>query len=592
MTKRFMIVPLAVWALALPTSMLFAQTPDDEFWLGLELVAIHDEGELEGLETWRLYLHTSSPDDFLVSCSGDENYPMYLTSNSEPAWFQHELATTAFATDVNPAFFTTFPEFAFDSWLTIGAEDNTAAMDVISLADPNYDAFAAFEAGENVAATSTVGSAWFVLPIASNVEAIAGEDLRVLVAQFTTAGEISGQIQVQVFRNGNNQDEFRQVLPITYAETCDDLDLDGVCDEVDPCIGAFDVCGTCNGPGAIFECGCYDIPPGDCDCSGATVDALGDCGGTCCSDFNGNGICDNEEVMGCTYPDACNFNPSATVDEGTCFWPGSPCDDEDPNTVGDVFNSDCVCMGEVLIEGCTNNTACNYNEEATVNDWSCFFVGDPCNDENPLTINDTIDENCLCFGEAIIEGCTNPIACNYNADATVSDGSCLLVGDSCDDLDDTTINDVYGPDCVCSGVEIIEGCTDADACNYMDDANEDNASCAYVGDFCDDNDQETFDDVYNEICECVGTTGILNPVGQAFRLSPVPTSNTLHMKMSSVVPVTVVLTDMTGQIVMTKELSDGGVMDVRDLPSGNYTAMVVSNGTTLMHQKVVVIGQN
>ena len=24
----------------------------------------------------------------------------------------------------------------------------------------------------------------------------------------------------------------------------------------------------CNGPGAIYECGCSDIPEGDCDCDG------------------------------------------------------------------------------------------------------------------------------------------------------------------------------------------------------------------------------------------------------------------------------------------------------------------------------------
>ena len=44
-----------------------------------------------------------------------------------------------------------------------------------------------------------------------------------LVAQFTTAGDISGQIQVQIFYNGNNQDEFREVLPILTA--CNDPEV-------------------------------------------------------------------------------------------------------------------------------------------------------------------------------------------------------------------------------------------------------------------------------------------------------------------------------------------------------------------------------
>ena len=189
-------------------------------WLGLVAETEHTEGSLAGMTTYRLYVYTQNADDFVVSCSGDDENPLYLTSTSEPAWFQHELATTALATDVNPAFFASFPEFAYDSWLTIGAEDNTASADVIDLADPDYDAFAIFEAGQNVAVETTVGNAWFVLPIPTNVEAIAGEDLRVLVAQFTTSGDISGQIQVQIFYNGDNQDEFREVLPILTA--CND----------------------------------------------------------------------------------------------------------------------------------------------------------------------------------------------------------------------------------------------------------------------------------------------------------------------------------------------------------------------------------
>jgi hypothetical protein len=210
-------VALCAVLFSLQPEWIFAQ---NDPWLGLVAEVEHTEGELAGLTTYRLYLYTPNTDDFLVSCSGDDENPWLLQSTSEPAWFQHELATTAFATDVNPAFFSAFPEFAYDSWLTIGAEDNNAAADVISLADPNYDAFAIFEAGENVAVTSTVGNAWFVLPVPANVEAISGDDMRVLVAQLTTGGEISGQIQCQVFLNGDNQNEFRAVLPILTA--CND----------------------------------------------------------------------------------------------------------------------------------------------------------------------------------------------------------------------------------------------------------------------------------------------------------------------------------------------------------------------------------
>ncbi len=71
-----------------------------------------------------------------------------------------------------------------------------------------------------------------------------------------------------------------------------------------------DECGVCGGGG---------IPEGDCDCDGNQVDVIGECGGECVSDFNGNGICDVNENFGCTYPDAINYDEEATVDDGSCI---------------------------------------------------------------------------------------------------------------------------------------------------------------------------------------------------------------------------------------------------------------------------------
>jgi len=78
---------------------------------------------------------------------------------------------------------------------------------------------------------------------------------------------------------------------------CEDADGDGICDDVDPCVGALDACGICNGPGEVYECGCSDIPEGDCDCEGNQADAVGICGGSCESDENDNGICDADEEV-------------------------------------------------------------------------------------------------------------------------------------------------------------------------------------------------------------------------------------------------------------------------------------------------------
>jgi len=80
-----------------------------------------------------------------------------------------------------------------------------------------------------------------------------------------------------------------------------------------------------------------------------------------------------------------------------------------------------------------------------------------------------------------IFGCTNPDACNFDAEANTDNGMCEVPGDSCDDGDETTVFDVIGEDCLCSGVPAVNGCTDEEACNYNELANVDDASCYYLG---------------------------------------------------------------------------------------------------------------
>lgn len=74
-----------------------------------------------------------------------------------------------------------------------------------------------------------------------------------------------------------------------------------------------------------------------------------------------------------------------------------------------------------LIEGCTNESACNYDEIASFNDGSCVYP------ENYLDcffscIND-IDNDNIC-DELEIFGCTDPIALNFSSNATEENFSC------------------------------------------------------------------------------------------------------------------------------------------------------------------------
>ena len=106
-------------------------------------------------------------------------------------------------------------------------------------------------------------------------------------------------------------------LGVCGGDCSADLDGDGLCDDVDDCVGNYDDCGICNGPGAIYECGCDDIPAGDCDCDGNQLDALGVCGGDCSADADEDGLCDDFDDCVGSYDECCICNgPGAIYDCG------------------------------------------------------------------------------------------------------------------------------------------------------------------------------------------------------------------------------------------------------------------------------------
>ena len=96
------------------------------------------------------------------------------------------------------------------------------------------------------------------------------------------------------------------------------------------------------------------------------------------------------DVYGCTDSSADNYDPNATIDDGSCTYSGTGVD---PGT-------------SVDIEGCTDLEANNYNSMATIDDDSCFY-------QPP---------------SGAIVGCTDPSAYNYNPQANwttpLHDGIC------------------------------------------------------------------------------------------------------------------------------------------------------------------------
>jgi len=704
-----------------PNALPFVPTPaDDGYCVELRVIEDHTSGDLAGMTTYQILLHTENETDFVTSVYGNENDPLAISTTTH--FYQHVLGGPT-PESVNPLLLPVYPNLAYDSWITIGLDGpadasagESAAATVQSPGQPWVTAFdpGAGAPGGNIVMDDAVGGVWYVLNGDANGTPVA--DGTVLLGQFTTDGEMSGTVNIQVFPQGDNIDYLTLSLPIggncvaetvnptcTYPESdlvdcdgnclddadgdgvcdadevpgctdetacnydaeatdddgsclqldecgvcggggipdgdcdcdgneldecgvcggegiadgdcdCDgnqldalgvcggdcavDADADGICDDVDDCVGAYDDCGVCNGPGAIYECGCAEIPDGDCDCDGNQLDAIGVCGGTCaedadadgicddvddcvgdyddcgvcngpgsiyecgCADIpdgdcdcegnqldaigvcggdcpgdaDGDGICDTDEIPGCTDEAACNYNPEATDEDGTCAevdecgvcgGGGIPdgecdCDGNQLDALGVCggtcpadLDGDGVCDTDAIL-GCTYPEACNYEPEADVNDGSCDFLSCAgCTDAEALNYDaDATVEDGSCLyggctdpdaanydatadlddGSCEFPGCTNPNACNYDMEANVDDGSCdtescagCTIESACNFDPDATLLDVDSCDFFSC-----RGCTDPEADNYDPDATQDDGSCIYLG--CTDPDAPNFDE--------------------------------------------------------------------------------------------------
>lgn len=155
-------------------------------------------------------------------------------------------------------------------------------------------------------------------------------------------------------------------------------------------------------------------------------------------------------VPGCTDPAALNYNPSATEDDGSCFYPESCEGNLLTITIitqawGSEISWDLVSEdGTVYASGSGYNSWNYYYEYACVPD-GCYQLvmndswGDGWNggyytlsssnaySEGSLlygsTAMDLIGFNSDCGGE--VEGCTDPTAVNFDPAATMDDGSCI-----------------------------------------------------------------------------------------------------------------------------------------------------------------------
>mgnify|MGYP003963364427 CR=1 FL=1 len=184
-------------------------------------------------------------------------------------------------------------------------------------------------------------------------------------------------------------------------------------------------------------------------------------------------------ILGCTEINSINYNPDATINDGTCIPTIIGCMEiyacnfnSDANIEGDCLFFDCaqICDGSSYVDDCdvcdddpSNDNGCfgcmdlwalNYDPNSTINDDSCEYpsIGDISMD-GFINVNDIVLlVGIVLDGEYYIDymdinqdfylniidivilvdiilnpeylGCTDPNAGNYNPEALYSDGSC------------------------------------------------------------------------------------------------------------------------------------------------------------------------
>ncbi|MBM55765.1 MAG: hypothetical protein CMB32_04325, partial [Euryarchaeota archaeon] len=197
-------------------------------------------------------------------------------------------------------------------------------------------------------------------------------------------------------------------------------------------------------------------------------------------------FCVSNEVPGCTDEAASNYNPEATIDDGSCCL-----DDLVTINLNDSFGdgwSWAGVEGGMIFDGVyypfLDGSLASYDFCLAAGCYSADLVLDSYPGEaswdvvvgGTVIANGSGDE--LFFStdpSCIVAGCNDEIACNYDPAANVNDGSCDYA--SC------------------------AGCTDMGACNYDETATLDDGSCDYSCIGCMDSTATNYDADATIACE-------------------------------------------------------------------------------------------
>ena len=199
-----------------------------------------------------------------------------------------------------------------------------------------------------------------------------------------------------------------------------------------------------------------DADSDDGSCTYPSDDTL-DCAGNCVNDADGDGVCDENEISGCTLEAACNYDPTATDNDGSCAQEdaagvcGGSCQaDADADGICDDIDD---CVGALDECGVCNGDG--------IADGACDCDGN------------VLDECGVCGGDGIADGacdCDGNVLdeCGVCGGDGIADGACDCDGNVLDECG------------VCGGDGIADGACDCDG-NVLDECGVcggDGSSCA------------------------------------------------------------------------------------------------------------------
>ncbi len=288
--------------------------------------------------------------------------------------------------------------------------------------------------------------------------------------------------------------------------------------------------------------------------------------------FCGNGCI--PYVYGCTDESACNYDYEANTDSD-CSYPVQYYDCD--NMCNNDVDGDGVC-DELEIVGCQDPTAFNYDATAT-DAGECIEVAFGCTDPTMFNYDpnaNTDNGNCIPY----IYGCMNPEAFNYNPDAnTELEGSCIEVIIDCMDPDAFNYNELantpsedlclYDAGCITGPGEpywLNDGC-------YAWIIDIDPYCCEVAWD-------ETCIELYS-YCEQGWPQGVYD-IHHVYNVYPNPTNSVLNIQAPSEAITSVY--SAFGQIVVGRTTDK--VIDLSELSNGVYQ-IVIQHNERIIIKKII-----